>query len=240
MNQILEIPVTLGSQATLTCLIEPLPAFKKLIWLKPNGYLVPNSIYTSHEKYNDLDSYSNNKFKFNFKVKYENLTKFNSDSKIDETNFNKMNEDENRVYANHNDVIVANEATGLMKSILYIKNVRKQDLGIYKCKSINSYGSRTVMILLREKTLIGNLSINSNFIKVSKLSKNFLKLDKMNISGNISLITLIMGTFIVCILFIIMLMCIISKKIRQLCCCCRSGRLKTKENGKNKIFQFPI
>ena len=46
-------------------------------------------------------------------------------------------------------------AASFMRSMLFIKSLRKEDLGLYKCRVVNAYGSRTVVYLVREKTLVG-------------------------------------------------------------------------------------
>ena len=51
------------------------------------------------------------------------------------------------------------KSVSVLKSVLTIKNVRKQDFGIYRCKASNAYGSRRVVIVLREKSLLGETSI---------------------------------------------------------------------------------
>lgn len=50
------------------------------------------------------------------------------------------------------------KSVSVLKSVLTIKNVRKQDFGIYRCKASNAYGSRRVVIVLREKSLLGETS----------------------------------------------------------------------------------
>lgn len=56
----------------------------------------------------------------------------------------------------------------MLKSVLTIRHVRKQDFGVYRCKASNVYGSRRVVIVLREKSLMGEeLSLFSCFLFLS-------------------------------------------------------------------------
>jgi hypothetical protein len=98
----------------------------------------------------------------NFRVKVENLTLF------DQKGITSYENNEDDYYlasggapksAQFEEVIgvtsTDGHAVGLTRSLLTIKSLRKQDFGLYKCKSSNSYGSRVALILLREKTLMG-------------------------------------------------------------------------------------
>jgi hypothetical protein len=103
---------------------------------------------------------SKNKVARNFRVKYENL---NSNSGKVLANSEELSDNSNSnaggysvsLLTSVNGVTASTDLNGIMRSVLYIKSVRKQDLGVYKCKSSNSYGSRTALILLRESTLMG-------------------------------------------------------------------------------------
>ena len=103
---------------------------------------------------------SKNKVARNFRVKYENLNSnngkvlANSEELGDNSNSNAGGYSIS-LLTSINGVTVSSDLNGIMRSVLYIKSVRKQDLGVYKCKSSNSYGSRTALILLRESTLMG-------------------------------------------------------------------------------------
>ena len=46
-----EIAVSLGSSVSLVCLIEPLPHFESIVWLRDNGIVIPNSRYSMTHKY---------------------------------------------------------------------------------------------------------------------------------------------------------------------------------------------
>ena len=188
---IVELPVSIGDSVSLTCLVEPLPVAQKIVWLRENGRIIPNSKYAS-------DSYAVDS------SKNENSPAENEEQMVEETTAriflntgappftprlarNKFSpryfktkyestDFEDNVVSNNGDVIALNSAVvsttnylvtssgvlpsgdsslGPMRSVLSIKHVRKQDFGVYKCKATNSYGSRTAVILLREKTLIG-------------------------------------------------------------------------------------
>ena len=160
----IEIATSIGLSVSITCLIEPLPDVHTIVWLRDNGKVIANSKYSIYEtplgQNTNVESVELNKKKLkNFRVKYENLTIYeNKPQEGDETLeaatissfFNEANWG----------VKTANSDVGLMRSVLYIKKVRVQDFGVYKCKSSNSFGSRTVSILVRETTLLGKLKNN--------------------------------------------------------------------------------
>jgi hypothetical protein len=108
---------------------------------------------------------ANHKYGRNFRVKNENLTVFGvgkgADGGVvddDEDYFMSKSKPGGRVDGLHQGIVSTDgQPVGLMRSLLLIKNIRKQDFGVYKCKSSNSYGSRISLILLREKTLMGKL-----------------------------------------------------------------------------------
>jgi hypothetical protein len=200
LNQapLIEIATSIGSSVSLICLIEPVPQFDAIYWLKDTGRIIPNSKYTlfetektaKHSLARNYEHQSNNKnnqheaagysiklttissvkLTRNFKIKYENLTHSNLNARVVPNEQSsgliyasllatstKPLQVSNSDYAigSSNDENPSNVAVGLMRSVLYIRNVRKQDLGIYKCKAINQYGTRTALILLRERTLMG-------------------------------------------------------------------------------------
>ena len=93
----------------------------------------------------------------NFKIKYENLTGSNGNG---EESVGRMSNT-----MNSDGVLISNADIGLMRSVLYIKSLRRQDLGVYKCKSSNAFGSRSVSVLIREKTLMG---LSLNFLSIQK------------------------------------------------------------------------
>ena len=165
---LVEVTATIGSSVSLICIVEPLPQFHTIVWMNEFGKLIPNSKYSIFETLkDDLNAQTTpaqqhlNKARIlkNIKVKYENLTLFSSKSS------NEINDDDPIEFKNEG--LITNEGdVNLMRSILYIKTVREQDLGVYKCKSSNSYGSHTVSILLREKTLMGIWFINFFYIKI--------------------------------------------------------------------------
>ena len=94
----------------------------------------------------------------NFKIKYENLT----DSSRDGEDFGGRA----TTSTTPDGVLITNVDVGVMRSILYIKSVRRQDLGVYKCKASNAFGSRTGSLLLREKTLMGSLKLKFNYSSI--------------------------------------------------------------------------
>lgn len=172
LNQIalIEIASSVGNSVSLTCLIEPLPYLESIVWIKDNGRIIPNSRYSILESYKEsskqmeesstqsaLTTVSsliarNSK---NFKIKHENLTISSYAKETDENLVSSLQSTSSPIL-NINGVKSTDvENVGLTRSILHIKNIRKQDFGIYKCKSTNSYGSRTAMILLRERNLLG-------------------------------------------------------------------------------------
>ena len=164
----IEIATSVGLSVSISCLIEPLPDVHTIVWLRDNGKVIANSKYSIYDsplgQNTNVETAELNKKKLkNFRVKYENLTIYeNKPQEGDETleastisSF--FNEANLGVKTAHSDV-------GLMRSVLYIKKVRVQDFGVYKCKSSNSFGSRTVSILVRETTLLGKFKKNFFFL----------------------------------------------------------------------------
>lgn len=171
---LIEVATSIGSSVTLTCLIEPLPRLESTLWIKDNGKIIPNSRYsindneagkkTEEDDVADLKVSVGGKVKQmrNFRVKNENLTVFGKtladDGLQDDSDFLTNNGIGSKFgrFDNMQGIITTDgHSVGLMRSLLLIKNIRKQDFGIYKCKSSNGYGSRMALILVREKTLMG-------------------------------------------------------------------------------------
>lgn len=158
----MEISSSIGASVTLTCFIEPLPKLEKLIWTKDNGKIIPNSKYSIYDdEQNRIESSSSiestdlnkqSKMLFsNFKVKFDNVTVF--EAKKDEQYFSRAQTSKIEENQGVSSTDVGN--LGLMRTVLTIRAVRKEDFGVYKCKSSNVFGSRSVSIILREKTLMG-------------------------------------------------------------------------------------
>lgn len=199
-NQV-EVAANIGSSISLTCIIEPLPQFDTIVWMNENDKVLSNSKYSINDdnnNNNNLDETNiqintqttqlqSNKAKFykNFKFKYENLTLYNSKSASE------LNYDDYEQYSTQNDI-------SLMRGVLFIKNLREQDLGVYKCKATNSYGSRTVSILLREKTFM----------------------DKLNLNNHLFLIISTSGILFIFIIIILLFVCLVSGRVRRALCCC--------------------
>ena len=167
-----ELPVTIGSSVSLTCLVEPMPSLQRIEWLRENGKIIPESKYepisteyeinhrnvetTSQES--SLVKTKNARSLRNFKVKYESTddeSVSNLNGELSEPLDQPVVSTSNYLVTS-NGVLPASDSSGPIRSVLSLKHIRNQDLGVYKCKSTNSYGSRTALILLREKTLIGN------------------------------------------------------------------------------------
>ena len=157
----IEMTAKIGSSATLTCIIEPVPEFSSVYWVKDGGKIIPNSRYSTSDDFGEKNAIysissseeSKHRFLSNFKVRYENVTSTSDKANRPASSSSSI------------DGIAAYDSVGVLRSVLYIRNVRKQDLGVYKCKAINSYGSRVASILLREKTLLGKLKMILNFLK---------------------------------------------------------------------------
>jgi hypothetical protein len=217
-----EVAADIGSSVQLTCLIDPLPEFNSVIWLRGNGQIIPNSKFQIvTEKRPTDESAKQHRLtirteqtkrpydlnieyidsKTNLKVKHGNSSLSNGDRPA--------KKDEKKVDS--------------IKSTLFIRNIKRDDLGIYKCQSTNSYGSRTSSILLREKGIIERLNLTSFMVS-----------------------TLIITSLIVIfIIIIILLTCLLSKRARKyLCCCCCYcfGMLKPKNiinyKDKGNIYTF--
>lgn len=164
---IIEIPVTLGSSVSLTCLVEPLPVLDTLIWVKDNGRVIANSRYTAHgfKPSGEASKFSN------FKIKHENLTlidptkpdfvdvELTREAEEAESNTSDMLMNSDLLLSN-GIKIVDGKSVSLFKSVLFVKKVGRDDLGVYKCKSINAYGGRTIGFLVREKTLFGKIALS--------------------------------------------------------------------------------
>lgn len=152
-----ELASSIGESISLICLIEPLPEVQSIVWIKDNGKIIPHSKYSSgkSESFSVTKETSTKKpmlkkksMRNNFRIKYENLT-------LSDNLTNPEESDELEVGVGLNGVKTTRSHAGLMRSVLYIKDVRYQDLGVYKCKAINQYGSRVASVVVREKTLMG-------------------------------------------------------------------------------------
>jgi len=206
-----EVATSIGSSVSLVCLVEPLPQFHSILWINENGRIIPNSKYSIHEttdavSNSDASSVLNtqatpgqpsrSKQFRHFKIKYDNLTFYSSKTSSELNN----DEEDSKI-----DPIVNEGLTeiggdvSVMRSILFIKNVKQQDLGIYKCKASNEFGSHTVSILLREKTIIDKLNLNNSLF-----------------------LTLSSSAMIILIIIIVLIVaCMASRRVRRaLCCCC--------------------
>lgn len=158
----MEISSSIGASVTLTCFIEPLPKLEKLIWTKDNGKIIPNSKYSIYDdEHNRIESSiestdlnKQSKMFTNFKVKFDNVTVFESKkASSDDQYFSRVQSSKVEENQGVSSTDVGN--LGLMRTVLTIRAVRKEDFGVYKCKSSNVFGSRSVSIILREKTLMG-------------------------------------------------------------------------------------
>ncbi|CAF0810103.1 unnamed protein product [Brachionus calyciflorus] len=205
-----ELAASIGSSITLTCLVEPLPYLDSLIWIKDNGKIIPNSRLSISEQ---IISNLTNKTvlsKQNYKIKHENLTILNQksqdfdnyeeDQDIEEENFNfELSKFRNELVTSSSGIKTTDfQSILFVRSTLHIKNIRKQDFGIYKCKFSNSFGSRVSMILLREK--------------------NFL--DRLNLSNYIVFILFVITIFMCLILFLMCFWCFVSSNLRRKYICC--------------------
>lgn len=190
-----EYTSSLGDSISLTCLIEPLPEVQTVIWIKDNGKIIPNSKYSIFETIT-ASSKPKKSSRNNFRIKYENLTSVS----------NEVSNGEESVYLSDSLIgrkgLKSNDDAGLMRSVLYIKNVREQDFGVYKCKSSNTYGSRTSSVLVREKTFFDKMN------------------NQMVFTATIILVIIVFA----CLLLIFI--CLISKRIRNACCCYRITKEK--------------
>ncbi len=204
-----ELPSSPGESISLTCLIEPLPDVQTIVWLKDNGKIIPNSKYTIHDsRRSGTFSVAANEpseqldkrreiLKNNYRIKYENLTLIDSRLNSSDTTTQQQREALESLVESLNGVQTTRSDAGLMRSVLYIKNVREQDFGMYKCKSSNAYGSRVGLILVREKTL----------------------LDKMNLNSYSVFLSVVSGMIFVLAVLLVLFMCLVSKRVRAACCC---------------------
>ena len=168
----IEIAAKLGDSVTLACLVEPLPQYDRIYWSRENGKIIPHSklsVYSHADemKQDELGGAERIKLMRNVKVKYENLTTANSKSEpayMDQH----MSSEEHAALSNaidSNGIELTNR--DVLRTTLHIRRVSKKDLGVYKCKSVNAYGSSEAYIVLREQTFLGTflflISFLSNF-----------------------------------------------------------------------------
>ena len=147
---LIEIPSSVGTSVSLTCLMEPMPRVEQIVWLRENGKIVPSSrfsIDSAGDK--SLDSSMEEqagaggpKVAKNLKIKYENLTlglngKADYSSNIgdkEEEGVSESSELNADLMATNGVRSVDGNSVSLMRSMLFIKSVRREDFGIYKCK----------------------------------------------------------------------------------------------------------
>jgi hypothetical protein len=206
---LIDIPVSLGASISLTCIIEPMPKVDSVLWLRDNGKIVPNS------KFNRFDSSSfiEGKSQKKIKVKYENLTLISSSS-IGNVDF--LSE------PNHKSGVqtLNGDSVNLLRSILFIKSIGKDGLGTYKCRTQNSYGSTTIVFMVREKSLLDRLKF---------LSQN----------SYMSLAFLLASASFILICFFMLIMCMVSPRARRLfcgCCCYSNNKTFKEKKSKEKSF----
>lgn len=182
----IEVVSSIGASVSLTCLVEPLPQLEKVVWTKGNRKIIPNSEYTidSGDQQVKIDSnvessphLNSKKSNSNIKVKFESLSLFGVKQGVGASYYDAEDDGYSSsmlqqaiVGSNKNvggDELIegvtstdSQKTMGLLKSVLTIRNVRKQDFGVYRCKASNAYGNRRVIIVLREKSLMG---INSYY-----------------------------------------------------------------------------
>jgi len=201
-----EVPSSPGESISLTCLIEPLPEIQTVVWLKDNGKIIPNSKYSIQESHrsgtvsvaaSDTAEQPDKKLKLsknNFRIKYENLTLMDPTLNASDSS---TQQQQQRALDGLDGLRTTRSDGGLMRSVLYIKNVREQDFGVYKCKSTNAYGSRVGSILVRERNLLDKINLKSYSVFVSAVS----------------------GMVLALALLIVMFMCLVSRRTRAACCC---------------------
>lgn len=177
-----ELAASIGSSVTLICLIEPLPHLDNLVWIKDNGKIIPNSYFSVQ------NTTLNKTISKNFRIKYENVTL--GQKMLNVELVEDIEEDDLSNHNNKNIQSTDSNPLSLLKSVLHIKNIRKQDFGTYKCKSSNAYGTRFSMILIREKTLLDKLSLNNHIV--------FLMLVSLSVLGLVGIILLISCLFTYC------------------------------------------
>lgn len=166
-ESISELAISIGSSVSLICLIEPLPRLDTLVWIKDNGKIIPNSQFSVQ------NTTLNKTISKNFRIKYENVT---VSQKMLNIELDEDIEEDNLITQNKNVQSTDSKPLSLLKSVLHIKNIRKQDFGTYKCKSSNSHGTRLSMVLLREKTLLDKLSLDNYILFIMFISLSVLGL----------------------------------------------------------------
>lgn len=179
-----EATSSLGDSVALTCLIEPLPAVHTIVWLNEHGKILPNSKYSLFESVQSSDlgfdttessGGSSKKQARNLSVQYENLAAAGASA----------------------DSAAARTDAGVMKSVLYIKNVRAQDLGVYRCVASNAEGSSSASVLLREATFLDGINMNDSLVFTATLS----------------------AILAICALLLLTCLCVVSRRAREACCC---------------------
>lgn len=179
-----EATSSLGDSVALTCLIEPLPAAHTIVWVNEHGKILPNSKYSVFESVQSSDfgvdttessGGSGKKQTRNLSVQYEKLAVGGASA----------------------DSAAARTDAGVMKSVLYIKNVRTQDLGVYRCVASNAEGSSSSSVLLREATFLDRINMNDSLVFTATLST----------------------ILAICVLLLLSCLCVVSRRAREACCC---------------------
>lgn len=176
-----EAATSLGDSVALTCLIEPLPTVQTIVWINEHGKILPNSKYSVFESvqgsdfgFDTTEDNDSKKQPRNLSVQYENLTEQGS-----------------------SEARAAKTDAGVMKSVLYIKNVRPQDLGVYRCVASNGEGSSASAVLLRQATFLDRIDMNDSLVFTATLS----------------------AILAICVLLLLTCLCVVSRRAREACCC---------------------
>ena len=128
------------STLTLSCIVDPLPEYKGIIWLREN-----------------------NKFLFDTKFIIQNENQKQVDIDYEQYLIEEMENDD--VSLKNFTYKVNTEVTkdGL-KSFLHITLKSQQDFGLYKCRAWNRYGNREVSVTIKEDKY--NISFKSSVLRI--------------------------------------------------------------------------
>ncbi len=119
---------------TISCIVDPLPESKGIIWLRDNNKHLFDTKFIVNEHKSDL-----NEDHLTVDYNYENYF-------LQELEHESSDPLKNVTYKVNTEI----NKDGI-KSFLTIKTMHPNDFGVYKCRSWNKYGSKEVSVTLKEE-----------------------------------------------------------------------------------------
>ena len=172
------VAASLGSTLTLSCIMEPMPRYDNLIWLKDNELIVlGGGGGSSGDRHSSL------------RIKHDNVTKAlreeattyltaTSGSASLVGNGGDVRHHQRQHHHHHQDVSISqrgatlvNDVSSLVRTVLIIRDVKPADLGVYKCRSSNAHGARSVTFVVRETNVFGAVKTLFLFLSVRLVLK---------------------------------------------------------------------